>query len=262
MQHRVEESWRRNTAAVAERIDGLVLATGARALVVAGDAQSRSRLRDALSERSASIAVDVGSTAGGGSDEDVAAAVAEALADSGDASRQAALAQYEQAAGRNEGLAVAGLGPVLAALRAEQVETLLVDGGVERDAPVWFTDTPTLVALDAEVLRALGAEPHGPAPADAALVRAAAGCDAALVPLGDGADAAPTASPRSCATRSSAPRCPGRGRTGARRGRGPSAGGCRGAAPGAGACGSGARPGTPRRCTAPAPGPGTPPARR
>ena len=186
MQHRVEESWRRNTAAVAERIDGLVLASGARVLVVAGDAQSRSRLRDALSGRSASIAVDVESTAGGGSDEDLAAAVAQALADSGDASRHAALAQYEQAAGRNEGLAVAGLGPVLAALRAEQVETLLVDGGVERDAPVWFTDTPTLVALDAEEIRALGAEPHGPAPADAALVRAAAGCDAALVPLGDG----------------------------------------------------------------------------
>ena len=75
---------------------------------------------------------------------------------------------------------------MLAALRAEQVETLLVDGGVERDARVWFADTPTLVALDAEEIRALGAEPHGPAPADAALVRAAAGCDAAIVPLGDG----------------------------------------------------------------------------
>lgn len=186
MQERVEESWRRNTVAVAERVDRLVRETGARVLVVAGDAASRSRLRDALSERSAGIAVDVEFSGGGGSDEDLAAAVTEALADAENASRHAAIAQYEQAAGRGEGLAVAGLRPVLAALRAEQVETLLVDGGVERGAEVWFADTPTLVALDAEELRALGAEPHGPASADAALVRAAAGGDAAFVPLGGG----------------------------------------------------------------------------
>lgn len=41
MHHRVEESWRRNTAAVAERIDGLVRVTGARVLVVAGRRRGR-----------------------------------------------------------------------------------------------------------------------------------------------------------------------------------------------------------------------------
>jgi hypothetical protein len=55
MQHRVEETWRRNTAAVAQQIDALVSGTAARVVVIAGEAQPRSRLRDALGERAAGI---------------------------------------------------------------------------------------------------------------------------------------------------------------------------------------------------------------
>ncbi|OLT00383.1 hypothetical protein BJF90_35495 [Pseudonocardia sp. CNS-004] len=80
MQERVEESWRRNTAQVAERVDRHVADAGASVLLVAGDPRARSRLIDALAERSASIAVQLEGGATGG--EDLAAAVAEACATS------------------------------------------------------------------------------------------------------------------------------------------------------------------------------------
>jgi Bacterial archaeo-eukaryotic release factor family 2 len=184
MQERVEESWRRNTAQVAERVDRLVADTGAGVLLVAGDGRSRSRLVDALAERSASIAVELER---GSTDEDyLAAAVAEAVRDVVTDARLAVLDRYEQAAGRPEGLAVQGIGPVLAALRAEAVDTLLLDAGVHRNATVWISDAPAQVAEAPEDLRAAGTDPIDEVPVDAALLRAAAGTGAHFVPIGGG----------------------------------------------------------------------------
>jgi Bacterial archaeo-eukaryotic release factor family 2 len=183
-QERVEESWRRNTAQVAERVDRLVADTGARVLLVAGDGRSRSRLVDALAERSAQIAVELerGSTGG----DDLAAAVAEAVRDVVIETRLAVLERYEKAAGRPDGLAVEGIGPVLAALRAEAVDTLLLDAGVRRDTTVWISDAPAQVATAAADLRAGGADPTAEVPVDAAMLRAAAGTGAGFVPIGGG----------------------------------------------------------------------------
>ncbi|MCX6465691.1 MAG: Vms1/Ankzf1 family peptidyl-tRNA hydrolase [Pseudonocardiales bacterium] len=186
MQERVEETWRRNTADVAARVDAHVAASGAGVVVLAGDAPARSRLRDALSTRAASVAVDVEHTGGPTDLETLAAAVREAVLDAVDARRHAVIDRYAEAAGRDEGFAVSGLEAVLAALRAEQVDTLLVDAAVPRDTEVWFGDPLTAVARDAEDLRRIGGEPAGSAPADAVLVRAAVGGDAAFHPLGGG----------------------------------------------------------------------------
>jgi hypothetical protein len=184
MQERVEESWRRNTAQVAERVDRLVADTGARVLLVAGDGRSRSRLVDALAERSASIAVEL--ERGGTGGDDLAAAVAEAVRDVVTDARLAVLDRYEKAAGRPDGLAVEGIGPVLAALRAEAVDTLLLDAGVQREATVWISGAPAQVAAAPEDLRATGADPIDEVPVDAALLRAAAGTGAGFVPIGGG----------------------------------------------------------------------------
>jgi hypothetical protein len=184
MQERVEESWRRNTAQVAERVDRLVADTGARVLLVAGDGRSRSRLVDALAERSASITVEL--ERGGTGADDLAAAVAEAVRDVATDARLAVLERYEKAAGRAEGLAVQGIGPVLAALRAEAVDTLLLDAGVHRDTTVWISDAPAQVAETPQDLRATGTDPTDEVPVDAALLRAAAGTGAGLVPIGGG----------------------------------------------------------------------------
>lgn len=185
MQERVEESWRRNTADVAERVDRQVAASAARVLVIAGDARSRSRLRAALGEHAADIAVELDHSGGSGGG-DLAAAVAEAVLDVVTAERHAVLDRYDQAAGRADGLAVDGVDGVLAALRAEAVDTLLLDGGVERDTDVWISAVPTRLATAEEELRAIGVEPIDRVPVDAAMLRAAAASGAEFVPVGGG----------------------------------------------------------------------------
>jgi Bacterial archaeo-eukaryotic release factor family 2 len=188
MQHTVENTWRSNVAALAERVDAEVRRTGARVLVLAGDAQSRALLRDALAERSASIAVDVEHSGGrsGADDQELADAVEGAVRDAVDAERHSVLERLDQALGRPDGLAVSGLEPVLGALRAEQVDTLFLDGGVVRDGELWVGEVPSQVATDAERLRGLGSEPVGRVPVDAALLQAAAASGAAFEPLGGG----------------------------------------------------------------------------
>lgn len=184
MQERVEEVWRRNVAEVADRVNRLVAASGARLLVLAGEAQSRWRLFEQLAPRSARIAVHVEHTGGPETGlDDLAAAVDEAVRDAVAAERAMLRDRFEQAASRTDGLAVDGLSGVLAALRAEQVDTLLLDGAAARERSVWIGRAPSQVATDAEELRALGAEPTARVPADAGLLRAAAGTGAAFAPL-------------------------------------------------------------------------------
>jgi hypothetical protein len=188
MQERVEETWRQNTAALADRLDALVGETAARVLVVAGDAPARSRLRDALGVRAAGLVAEVEHSAGA-TPEDLTDSVEIAVRDVVAADRRAVLEQFDQALGRPEGLAVQGVEPVLAALRAAAVETLLLDRDVRRDGTVWVSDSPTVLGSGPEQLRALGAEPAGELPVDDAVLRAAAASGAAFVPL-DGHEAA------------------------------------------------------------------------
>lgn len=61
---RVEETWKRNARAVAERVDTIVRGGNADLLVVAGDAESRARLRDELPPASAGIMAEIENTGG------------------------------------------------------------------------------------------------------------------------------------------------------------------------------------------------------
>lgn len=188
VQRRVEQNWRDNIAEVAGHVDTEVTRTGARLLVLAGEAQARSLLRDALGERAAGIAVDVEHSGGrsGGSDDELETAVDAAARDVVDADRRAVLDRLDQALGRPDGLAVGGLEPVLEALRAQQVDTLFLDGGITRAGELWVGEVASQVATDAERLRGLGSEPVGQVPVDVALLAAAAASGAAFEPLGGG----------------------------------------------------------------------------
>lgn len=188
VQRRVEQNWRDNVAEVAGHVDTEVTRSGARVLVLAGAAQTRSLLRDALAERSASIAVDAEHSGGrsGGDDDELARVVQAAVRDVVDAGRRTVLDRLDQELGRPDGLAVGGLEPVLEALRAEQVDTLFLDGGVTRDGELWVGEVASQVATDAERLRGLGSEPVGQVPVDVALLNAAAASGAAFEPLGGG----------------------------------------------------------------------------
>jgi hypothetical protein len=188
MQHTVENTWRSNVSALAEHVDRQVSESGARLVVLAGETQSRKLLLDNLGERAAAYAVEIehsGARSRAG-DEELAAAVDRAAQDAVTRERHAVLEHVAQVAGRPDGAYAQGIGPVVAALRAEQVDTLLLDGGVERDAMAWIGEYPTHVALDREELEAMGARPLDQVPVDAALLRAAAGSGASFQPLGGG----------------------------------------------------------------------------
>ena len=188
MQHTVENTWRSNVRGVAERVDRRVAETGARLVVLAGEAQSRRLLHDNLGEESAKYAVEVEHSGkpSGADDPELEAAVDTAARDATTRERLAVLEHLDQVAARPDGAFAQGIRPVLAALRAEQVDTLLLDGGVERAALVWIAEPPTHVALEREELEAMGDEPVDRIPVDSALLRAAVGSGAAFQPLGGG----------------------------------------------------------------------------
>ncbi|MCE0766335.1 hypothetical protein LWC35_26035 [Pseudonocardia kujensis] len=184
MQERVEETWRENTAEVAARVDARVRASAARALVVLGDSRARSRLVDALPERSARIVAEVEHT-GGASPDALPDTVAAAVEDVLDAERRAAWNHYRQLAGRPDGQAVTGLADVVAAVRAAAVDTLFLDPATLTDADVWAGSEPTHLGVQREELEALNAgEPHR-VPAVPAVIRALACQDGQLVRLDD-----------------------------------------------------------------------------
>jgi hypothetical protein len=182
MQERVEERWRRNTVAVAEEADEQVRKIGADLLVVSGDARSRSRLRDALSARSVELMVEVEHT--GGPEPELGDTVERAAEDVRDQRRRAAFDRFAQARGRAEGLAVTGLADVVAASRAQAVETLLVDTPALPGTELFVGEAAEAVAIRGEDLASLGTEPMGRAAAGAALLRAAAAASAELVLTG------------------------------------------------------------------------------
>jgi hypothetical protein len=99
--------------------------------------------------------------------------------------RRAAFARYAELAGRSEGLAVTGLAGVVAAARAQAIETLFIDPARITEASVWGSAEPTLLALNRAELADLGAEAPREVPAVAALIRATTCLDAELVLLDD-----------------------------------------------------------------------------
>ncbi|MCE3552950.1 hypothetical protein LWC33_15985 [Pseudonocardia sp. RS11V-5] len=184
MQERVEETWRENTADVAARVDARVRASAARALVVLGDSQARSRLVDALPERSARIVAEVEHT-GGASPDALPDTVAAAVEDVLDTERRGAWEHYRQLAGRPDGQAVTGLADVVAAVRAEAVDTLFLDPATLTDGEVWAGSEPTHLGVQREELEALNAGDARRVPAVPAVIRALACQGGQLVRLDD-----------------------------------------------------------------------------
>jgi Bacterial archaeo-eukaryotic release factor family 2 len=182
MQARVEETWKQNMAQVATLVDERVRAADARLLVIVGDTRSRARLLQALPERSATIADEVPHS-GGEAPAEVVGAVGRRVDLLLSDERRAAFARYTELAGRAEGLAVTGLASVVAAARAQAIETLFVDPAGATEASIWGCPEPTVLGLTRAELTDLGAEAPREVPAVAALIRAAVCTDSGLVVL-------------------------------------------------------------------------------
>jgi hypothetical protein len=154
-------------------------------VVLTGDVQARSLVRDALGERSRAITEEVHGpgpddyTSDQTVDDEVRRLAAERAAER----TREVLEQFEQELGRAEGLGVTGLGPVIRALQLKGVSTVLLRDDPSSELRIWIGPEPTQLALTADELSEIGSPVLGQDRADAALVRAIAGTGADLVLL-------------------------------------------------------------------------------
>ena len=184
-QRTTEEAVRMNIRAVAERLTELVDETGAEVVFISGEVRSRSDLVSALPDRIVTRVTQLhaGARTSGGREEEAVDQVAAEF----ERRRRAALAdivaRFEAESGNLSGLAAEGIPAVCAALRAGDVDTLIV--GRLGDATVVTAERRALVAPDPDVLSELGEAPYRVTRADEALPFAAISIDAAVVGVDD-----------------------------------------------------------------------------
>jgi antitoxin (DNA-binding transcriptional repressor) of toxin-antitoxin stability system len=177
-QRAAEDAWRANAKRIAQAVEHGAAACAAEVVVVAGDVRTRGAVLERLPEPVRTRTTESGRNCGPGLSADIAEAVAERRA----TRIRAAVDRFEEQLTKG-GRAVAGLPPVVSALRNAQVASLLVRASADvRDvrAPVWVGPRCTDVAVSPGELRALGVAEPAEDRADAALVRALAGTDGEL----------------------------------------------------------------------------------
>lgn len=184
MQMRAEDSWERNATAVAERLDALVAEHRPQLILLTGDDDTRSYLRDHASDRVEGVLVDIDGSgrAEGVHTEAFRQRVEEALSRHRFAAMAELVARFEQSAGRGDG-AASDLSSVVQALRAGAVGTLLLQEDLSGLPELWAGDDPLHIGMTEADVAALGSRIAVLGPADAVLVRAAAGQGAEVEPL-------------------------------------------------------------------------------
>ena len=185
-QHTTEEAIRMNVRAVGERLTELVDETDPEVVFVCGEVRGRTDVVSALPERVAARVCQLHAGALGariGEDE-----VSELIDAEFERRRRAEAAnvaeRFQTETGRRSGLAAQGLPAVCAALRAGDINTLIV--GELGDATVVTGNARTSVAPDADVLSEFGEAVERVARADEALPFVALTIGASLVRAGDG----------------------------------------------------------------------------
>ncbi|MBP2334477.1 Rv2629 family ribosome hibernation factor [Saccharothrix coeruleofusca] len=187
LQNNVEETARRNAALVAEAADALVGELNARLLVLGGEVQARTGVKDQLSTRCRDVLIEVdsGGLAAGSDDEAFDSAVRSLVAQYQADLENDVVEEFTTERDRPRGRAVQGLEPVVAALREANVAALLVADPALGDRTVWTGDEPAQLALAESDLRAMGVEHAGEHRADEALPTAAAAIGAQVLVVDD-----------------------------------------------------------------------------
>ncbi|WP_114398778.1 baeRF2 domain-containing protein [Marinitenerispora sediminis] len=187
-QRRSEQLWDANAAEVAADVADAVAEVNAVAVFVGGDERALGKLRGHLDERTRGLLVDL--PGGGRADADAMASLRDAvqrrLEETAVLFRDTVVAEFRDEVGR-AGRAVEGLEATMAALRAGQVRTLLLQADRPVEKELWAAlDDPRQVAADRGALTDPGEAVAGPA--SALLIRAAhaQGADLTLLPPADG----------------------------------------------------------------------------
>jgi len=179
-QQRVDEMFRKNIRAVAERITAIVDDVDPEAVFVTGELRSRAALMSALPERVShrAVAVHAGVRHGLARAEAHAAIEAE-FHRRRNVATERDVQRFFAEKSRDSGLAVEGLGPVCASLRDGAVDTLIV--GDHQALTVVADAGLAHIGPDADVLSELGVAPTRVLRADEALPLAAVAIDASVV---------------------------------------------------------------------------------
>ncbi|OLF17249.1 Rv2629 family ribosome hibernation factor [Actinophytocola xanthii] len=182
IQSNAEENARRNIVEAAEEATRLVQRIEAELLVLVGDPESRSQLREALPDklrRTVTVAEIEHNRTSDPDHDTVDQDVANLIAQRRRAERDEVLDRFGEAGGH--GLAVQGLRDTTAALREGKVDVLLVDARTIGDATVLVGSEPNMVAVDREDLHRVGVSERIAARADEALPAAALAVGARVV---------------------------------------------------------------------------------
>ncbi|XVQ09158.1 Vms1/Ankzf1 family peptidyl-tRNA hydrolase [Spirillospora sp. CA-255316] len=175
-QRSAENVWKSNAKKVAREIDKVARDSHAEAVVIAGDARTRTAVLEEISEGVLEHTVE--SDRGNGLDGELSR-----ILDLKTTERILTVAERFERELANGERAVAGLPATVEAVRRGQVETLLIDDDPASPARLWTGPQPHEVATTPEGLRPLGVDDPVEERADAALIRAVTATDGDLVVL-------------------------------------------------------------------------------
>lgn len=181
-QDSVDDRWEKSAAAVAHRVDRLVLQSHAQVVIAAGDVRALSLVREHLGSAAAAVftTVDEGGRGAGRDTEALQRHVERLVAEQAAAEVQRRLESYRTQAGWHD-KAASGLADVVAAVRRAQVEALLLQDEPSATTMLWAGADPFALGLRREDVSALGEEEPFEDRADAVLIRALIAQDADLV---------------------------------------------------------------------------------
>jgi hypothetical protein len=183
-QHRVENAWEANAREAADAVIARAASDATELVVLAGDSRARAllqeQLRSGLRSGAEVVQVEGGGRADGASAEALTNAVQDALLHYVWRQRRKLLEHLQQNLGRAE-FAVAGVGPVVDAVRRAAVETVVVSDDPSSTLRAYIGPEPVQIGLTGEVLHDLGVAQPKCDRFDAALVRAVVGTGAHLV---------------------------------------------------------------------------------
>ncbi|WP_344340000.1 hypothetical protein, partial [Kitasatospora putterlickiae] len=198
--HRREDAWERTAGIIADHLARIWPESGARLLVLTGDARERRAVHQRLPRRLLpdTLEIDGGVRAAGTAREAFERRLTEAWAAHRERRLDEALDAFRSGVGRPgehtgtaegvetaPGAAAQGVPAVVEAARRHRLATLLLqEGGHDPDRPVWTGPEPDQVGVRRNEVRGMGVPHPGQAPAADALLRCAVadGADALAVP--------------------------------------------------------------------------------
>ncbi|MFE3324374.1 hypothetical protein [Streptomyces sp. NPDC059176] len=200
--NKVENGWNETADAIAAELARQWPGSGARLLVLTGDARERRAVHNKLPEQIRAVAVEAGSgsRSPGSSATVLDRQIADACEQYANDRLQSALERFRMGRGRpgehretsvDTGLggAAEGIPAVVDAVRSHQVATLLVARGAsDASREVWIGPGADDVAVQRGQARAMGVAKPVPARADDALLRSAAAGDGEVLMVPAGAD--------------------------------------------------------------------------